>query len=184
MSVLRPKLLAISGGISPTSYNRNILNFLQTKYHSKCEIQIYDDIEKFPFFISGISLENSPEIIKSFLRKVNEVDGILICSPEYVYSIPGVLKNALEWVVSSVVFTNKPTAIITAASVGEKAHESLQLILKTIGAKLSDETSLLISGVKGKVSTDGQITDSETNEVLERMMNLFISNLLRGSNQI
>lgn len=175
----KPKLLAISGGISSTSYNKKILHTLKQNYKEDCEMIMYDRISEFPFFASGISDEETPEIVKSFLREVENADGILICSPEYVFSIPGVLKNAIEWAVSSVVFTDKPVALITAASVGEKAHESLLLVLKTIGAKLSEETNLLISGVKGKVSTEGQITDEPTKDAVKNLMGIFLKSLVK-----
>ncbi|MBM9549063.1 NAD(P)H-dependent oxidoreductase [Leptospira sp. 201903074] len=173
----KTKILAISGGISPTSYNKKILQTLQNSFSEECEFKIYDEIEKFPFFASGISDEETPMVIKDFLNKIQIADGVFICSPEYVFSIPGVLKNALEWAVSSVVFTDKPVALITAASVGEKAHESLLLVLKTIGAKLSEETNLLISGVKGKVSLDGQITDEPTKLAIKNLMDVFLNSL-------
>ncbi|MCW7480735.1 NADPH-dependent FMN reductase [Leptospira kanakyensis] len=173
----KPLILALSGGISSTSYNRKILQTIKDHFSNDCEINIYEGIVYFPFFLSGISDENTPVIIKDFLKEIQSADGILICSPEYVFSIPGVLKNALEWAVSSVVFTDKPVALITAASVGEKAHESLLLVLKTIGAKLSEETNLLISGVKGKVTLDGQITDKITKQSVENLMAQFINSL-------
>lgn len=177
----KPKVLAISGGISSSSYNKKILNALKHNYADDCEIMMYDEIANFPFFASGISDEETPEIVKTFLKEVENADGILICSPEYVFSIPGVLKNAIEWAVSSVVFTDKPVALITAASVGEKAHESLLLVLKTIGAKLSEKTNLLISGVKGKVSIDGEITDLPTKQSVNNLMVQFINSLKTNS---
>ncbi|TGL87506.1 NAD(P)H-dependent oxidoreductase [Leptospira congkakensis] len=177
MEIRKPSILAISGGISSTSYNRKILQTIKDNFSNECEINIYDGIVNFPFFLSGISEEETPLIIKDFLKEIQSADGILICSPEYVFSIPGVLKNALEWAVYSVVFTDKPVALITAASVGEKAHESLLLILKTIGAKLSEETNLLISGVKGKVSVDGKITDETTKQSVGNLMAQFINSL-------
>ncbi|MCW7461587.1 NADPH-dependent FMN reductase [Leptospira limi] len=173
----KPVILAITGGISLTSYNRKILNTLKVNYKLTCDMTIYDEIIRFPFFDSGISEEGTPDIIKEFLGEVKRADGILICSPEYVFSIPGVLKNALEWAVSSVVFTDKPVAVITAASVGQKAHESLLLVLKTIGAKLTDDTSLLISGVKGKVSLEGEICDEETDIALQNLMHSFLESI-------
>ncbi|MCG6143411.1 NADPH-dependent FMN reductase [Leptospira bandrabouensis] len=177
----KPKILAISGGISFSSYNKKILQTLKAEYSKDCEIVIYDQISNFPFFASGISDSDIPEIVKSFLKEIENADGILLCSPEYVFSMPGVLKNALEWAVSSVVFTDKPVALITAASVGEKAHESLLLVLKTIGAKLSEKTSLLISGVKGKVSVDGEITDEVTKQSVKDLMVQFIDSLKMNS---
>lgn len=173
----KPKILAISGGISPTSYNKKILHTLEREFSENCDLIVYEGISDFPFFLSGIAEEETPKVIKDFLNKIQNADGILICSPEYVFSIPGVLKNALEWAVSSVVFTDKPVALITAASVGEKAHESLLLVLKTIGAKLSEDTNLLISGVKGKVAVDGQIIDPSTKQLIQNLMYSFLNSL-------
>ncbi|XDD47051.1 NADPH-dependent FMN reductase [Leptospira sp. WS39.C2] len=177
MEVLKPKILAISGGISSTSYNRKIITRLKIEFSEVCDILINDDIVNFPFFDSGISEEETPNSVKLFLEKVKDADAVLICSPEYVYSIPGVLKNALEWSVASVVFTDKPVALITAATVGNKAHESLILILKTIGAKLTDKTNLLVSGVKGKISADGQFIDDETKRSIYSLMQGLLENI-------
>ncbi|TGL44777.1 NADPH-dependent FMN reductase [Leptospira perdikensis] len=173
----KPKILAISGGISSTSYNKKILLTLKRDFSEDCDINVYEAIADLPFFLSGIKEEETPKVVKGFLNEIVNADGVLVCSPEYVFSIPGVLKNALEWAVSSVVFTDKPVALITAASVGEKAHESLLLVLKTIGANLSVETNLLISGVKGKVSVDGEIIDPSTKQSIQNLMAVFINSL-------
>ena len=71
-----------------------------------------------------------------FRKSIEEADAVLICTPEYVFSLPGILKNALEWTVSTTVFSDKPTALLTASSSGEKAHESLLLVMKTLGLSL------------------------------------------------
>jgi len=59
-------------------------------------------------------------------------------------------------------FTDKPSAIIVASASGEKAFESLTLILKTIGAKIDEQSRLLIKGAKGKVGEEGELTDRDT----------------------
>lgn len=63
--------------------------------------------------------------------------------------------------VSTIVFTDKPTALITASASGEKAHEDLKLIMRTLGATFNQQTQVLIQGVKGKLEGDN-ITDEET----------------------
>jgi NAD(P)H-dependent FMN reductase len=57
----------------------------------------------------------------AFRKKIEDADGVLICTPEYVYSLPGSLKNAVEWMVSTTLFTDKPAALITAASSGTES---------------------------------------------------------------
>lgn len=87
---------------------------------------------------------------------------------------PNRLKNAVEWCVSTVVFSNKPIGIITASASGEKGHEELKLIMKTIQARFTEETSLLIQGVKGKVDKEGAIKDQDTENKLKLFVREFI----------
>jgi chromate reductase len=75
--------------------------------------------------------------------------------------------------VATTIFTDKPVGVITASANGEKAHEELQLITKTLGARLSEETSLLIQGIKGKIDARGQFTDEKTKDAFERFVDSF-----------
>ncbi len=59
--------------------------------------------------------------VTGWRRQLAEADGVLICSPEYAFGIPGALKNAIDWTVRSGDLVNKPLALITAASGGDKA---------------------------------------------------------------
>ena len=107
------------------------------------------------------------------LRSIAAADGVVICTPEYVFSLPGSLKNAIEWTVSTTVFSNKPVAIITASGLGEKAHEALQLIMKTIEATMLPSTQLLIQGARTKLNDSGEIVDEailkKTKELIEAL---------------
>ena len=85
----------------------------------------------------------------------------------------GTLKNAIDWTVSSADFYRKPTAIITASSVGEKGHASLLETLNVIDANISDETQLLISHAKLKVSNEYKITDAKTLLEVEMLIGAF-----------
>ncbi|MEP6923759.1 MAG: NAD(P)H-dependent oxidoreductase, partial [Pyrinomonadaceae bacterium] len=92
---------------------------------------------------------------------------------EYVFSVPGALKNAIEWTVSSGEFMNKPTALITASGLGEKAHESLLLILKTLEANIGENAALLISHARTKLNTEGIVSDAATVEALKLLIESF-----------
>lgn len=105
---------------------------------------MYEEINSLPHFNPDLSTDR-PAVVNNFLQRIAQADAVIICSPEYVFSIPGTLKNALEWTVSSVVFTDKPVCLIVAATGGEKAFESLNLIMTTLGAKISEKGKLLIS---------------------------------------
>jgi NAD(P)H-dependent FMN reductase len=173
----KKKLVAICGSISAHSANLSILQYLSELFSDKLEFEIYSELSLLPHFNPDLDKENAPPIVEALRTKVKNADGVLICTPEYVFSLPGVLKNALEWSVSTTVFFEKPVTLITASASGVKAHESLQLIMETIGADLRKDTQLLIQGAKGKVKSNGEISDEGTIQKLKDLAVAFQSHL-------
>jgi NAD(P)H-dependent FMN reductase len=72
-----------------------------------------------PHFDPELSTDNPPKIIVEFRTAIEKADGILICTPEYVFIIPSGL-NAIEWCVSTTVFSDKPVGLITASADGRR----------------------------------------------------------------
>jgi chromate reductase len=105
---------------------------------------------------------SAPEAVQQFRKQLEQVDAVLICTPEYAIGVPGTLKNAIDWTVSSMHFSRKPVALITAGTSGHKAHQSLLGTLLIIESRISEDTKLVISGVKTKVNEQGVITDEGT----------------------
>lgn len=157
--MLKKHILAICGSTRHESINLTLLQMLAEHYAEGFEIQLFDGIDKLPHFNPDLDKQNPPTIVTEFRELIANSDGVIICTPEYVFSLPGTLKNALDWTVSSVVFSDKPVALITAAMSGEKAHESLCLIMRTVGAKFSEQSQLLISGARSKVDKNGRLND-------------------------
>lgn len=137
------------------------------------EFEVYDDLSILPHFNTQFTDNGVPTDVVKFRDAVASANGVLICTPEYVFSIPSRLKNALEWCVSTVVFSGKPTGIITASASGVEGHEELQLIMRTVQADFNEDTTLLIQGIKGKVNSDKEITHQVTKESLERFVQSF-----------
>jgi chromate reductase, NAD(P)H dehydrogenase (quinone) len=170
MSPARKRIFAIIGSASHNSSNHKLVDFFihQTKPHF--EVTIADDLKTLPHFDPELSTDNPPKEIIEFRNYIESADAILISTPEYVFSIPSGLKNAIEWCIATTVFTDKPVGIITASAHGQKGHEELQLIMTTIMAKFNAETTLLIQGVKGKVNSEGQVTDDKTLAALQNFI--------------
>lgn len=166
----KKKIFAIIGSASDNSSNLRLVEQIVLKTNNLFSWEIFDKLRKLPHFNPEQSVNNTPEIILDVREKINQADGILICTPEYVFSIPSGLKNLIEWCVSTTVFSRKPTALITASALGIKGHEELQLLMKTIEASFTDKTSLLIHGIKGKITLDGEISDRATKEAVENLL--------------
>jgi chromate reductase, NAD(P)H dehydrogenase (quinone) len=171
------KILAICGSIRENSSNHAIIEEIARTIPSHVTFELYDEMASIPAFDGR---EDEPESVKQYKNKIQEADGILICTPEYAFGVPGALKNSLDWTVSSVVFIDKPVALITASSVGDKAHEALQHTLTAISAKLRPETTLLIPFVRAKVK-EGKIVDDETKQAVDNVVNALLKELTDGN---
>jgi len=162
----KKNILIIIGSASKNSANQKLVSNFATLTSNEYHFKIYDDLKILPHFDPELSLDDPPKIIIEFRNDIEKADGILICTPEYVFSIPSGLKNAIEWCVATTVFSDKPIGLITASSDGQKGHEELQLIMKTVSAKFTNETTLLIQGIKAKMNENGEVIDPKTKDDL------------------
>ncbi len=168
--MIKKKILAISGSTREKSTNLNLIYAIKELSKEIFEIEIFNDIAGLPQFNPDIDIDPAPQAVSVFRKKVKQADGILICTPEYAMGVPGTLKNAIDWTVSSAEFSKKTVALITASSMGEKAHISLLETLKIIESNITDDTQLLISFAKTKINSDAVITDNETLEQVKKLI--------------
>lgn len=168
-------IFAISGSLREGSSNHSILQFLARIIPTEDNYTIYDRLRDIPAFDPGIDTDSLPAPVADFREKLSQADGIIICTPEYAFGVPGALKNALDWTVSSGSFSGKPTALITASTGGENAHEAMIKILGAIDAKLVPETKLLIQFVRSKINASGNVTDPDTNQKLKTLIDTFMN---------
>jgi len=168
------KIFAISGSLRAGSSNHIILEYLQTLAPPAFNYFIYDGIPGIPAFDPGLDNEHPPKSVIQLREHIASADAIIVCTPEYAYGVPGALKNALDWTVSSGSFSGKPTALITASTGGENAHEAMIKILGAIDAKLTPETTLLLSFIRTKIA-NGQITDETTIEKLKHVFGYILN---------
>lgn len=167
------KIFAINGSASADSSNEKLLLNFASVTQDIFRVKIFNQLKSLPHFDPILSIENPPEEVIHFRKEIEQADGVIICTPEYIFSIPSGLKNAMEWCVSTTVFSDKPMGIITASAHGQKGHEELQLIMKTVMAKFSEENTLLIQGIKGKINKEGKITDEKTFQQLQKFVDSY-----------
>ena len=173
--MLSKKILCISGSTREGSTCVAILNTIAMKFSERANFEIYSRLDSMPHFDPDAEDSYLPEEVVHFRNAVENTDAVIICTPEYVFSLPAVLKNALEWSVASTVFSDKPTAMIVASTAGEKTFESLTLILKTIQAKLDDTCKLHLKGVRSKIQSDNALTDATMLQNIDGVVNALFS---------
>ena len=120
---------------------------------------------------------NSSVPVQELRQLLASVQGVIICTPEYAFGVPGSLKNALDWTVSSGEFTNKPVAVITASLGGEKAHVALLQIFTALSSKIADGATLLIPFIRTKLNSKGEVSDPQTLESLHDVLKAFLKSI-------
>ena len=165
------KIMGISGSLRTNSSATMVLKQIAMLLPSSIEFNIYNGLGELPHFNDA---EDEPATVKQFKNLVAAADGIFICSPEYAFGVPGTLKNALDWTVSSGELTYKPVALITAASIGKNAHAALLLILSALTAKVAEEATLVIPFVRAKLNENGEIKDAATLDAVKKVINAFL----------
>ncbi|MBK8390082.1 MAG: NAD(P)H-dependent oxidoreductase [Saprospiraceae bacterium] len=164
-------ILAICGSTRAQSTNLSLIKAIKHLFLEQLEIEIYSGLSELPHFNPDL---NDTKEVSLFKDKIKAASGVLICTPEYAMGVPGSLKNALDWTVASMEFSQKPVLLITASSSGEKAHTSLLETLKVIEAIIPEECQLLISYAKTKIKND-EITDDITHSKVVTAVNAFTS---------
>lgn len=161
------KILAISGSLRSSSSNSLIVRAIGNLVPGYVDYIIYDKLGELPHFNDAAEI---PASLKDWKEQIAAADGVLICSPEYAFGVPGSLKNALDWTVSSGEFVNKPVALITASTSGEKAHASLLNTLSALSAQVVEDGTLLIPYIRSKLDDKDGIADKATLKLISTVV--------------
>jgi len=165
------KILALPGSLRAKSSSHIVLEATAKLLSPSTTFSVYDGIASLPHFDDP---EVDPETVLDFRKQLQEADAIIICTPEYAFGIPGALKNALDWTVGSGEFVNKPVALITASSSGEKGHAAMLQVLTALSANVPTTSAVLIPFVRAKIK-DGKVYDLETIATLQGVVDSLIN---------
>jgi chromate reductase len=169
----KKNIFIIIGSAGKNSANEKLIDIFSSLTKDVFNVIVFQNLKSLPHFDPELSTDDPPKEIIEFRSQIEKADGIIICTPEYIFSIPSGLKNALEWCVATTIFSGKIVGLITASASGQKGHEDFQLIMKTLMTKFTTETTLLIQGAKGKISEQGQISDVKTKEAFLKFIETF-----------
>ena len=137
------KVLGISGSLRQGSYNTQLLRAAADLLPPGAELEIFEGLRDVPAYVQG--QEESPASVRRLKRALRDADAVLIATPEYNHSIPGALKNALDWVSRPLAgnpMMGKP-ALVIGASTGMFgavwAQAETRKVLGALGARVIDE---------------------------------------------
>jgi chromate reductase, NAD(P)H dehydrogenase (quinone) len=172
------KILAISGSLRTNSSNTSLLRAMMALAPDRVKIDIYAGIGDLPHFNPELDDDLALASVQHWRDRLQAADAILFCTPEYAHGIPGVLKNALDWIVSSGEFMHKPTAVISASPApdgGSKANAALVQTLRVMMANIPADTILCIPAVSAKLTDRAEIGDPQTASSLRSLLATLIA---------
>ena len=138
------RILAISGSLRTASSNTAVLQAAQRLAPAGMEVVLYDGLGRLPHFNPDLDQAEPPSPVRALRRHIGQCDGLLICCPEYAHGVPGVMKNALDWLVASVEFPGKPVALINASPHARHAQAQLRETLSVMGARLIEPACIAL----------------------------------------
>lgn len=171
------RLLAVSGSLRSGSFNTALLRAAQGLLPEGITVELYEGLGGLPHFNPDLDVDPPPPQVADLRGRIAQADGVLVCSPEYAHGVPGSLKNALDWIVSSGEFTNKPTMLINASPAftgASIAQANLLEILQVMGANLPDSATFSVPGVSRKVGSNGAL-DPETASAYREALLAFLA---------
>ncbi|MBX2981904.1 MAG: NAD(P)H-dependent oxidoreductase [Flavobacteriales bacterium] len=175
-------ILVINGSTRAASTNGLFIKAIVKLTGDRAHFTLYPSVADLPPFNPDLDMEPAAAEVANFRAMLASSDRVLICTPEYAMGVPGTLKNALDWTVSSADFRLKPVMLVTASLSGEKAHASLLETLKVIEAVVAPETSVLVQFARTKVNAEGLITDPETRNAIGNALDSFLGDPCASSN--
>jgi chromate reductase len=178
------KILGFAGSLRKDSYNKALLRAALELVPEGVELDIFD-LDGIPPF--NQDLENEPvEKVRKFKERIRAADAILIATPEYNYSIPGVLKNAIDSASrphGDNAFEHKPVAVMGASTgmIGTaRAQYHLRQCFVFLGCFALNHPEVMVSFAPEKIDKDGQVKDQKTRELIGQLL----ENLVTWTNRL
>jgi chromate reductase len=181
------KILAFAGSLRKISYNKALVRAAVELSPEDVKIEVFD-LEGIPPFNQD-NENNQPPRVAEFKQKIRDADALLIASPEYNYSIPGVLKNAIDWASrpkQGNPFEGKPVALMSA-SIGRLGGARAQYHLRQCFVFLNmypiNRPEVMLPFAKDHIDADGKLTNEETRTLIRQLIEALIelTNKLKGS---
>ena len=174
------RILAISGSLRGDSHNTALLRALREEAPEGVEVELWHGLREIPPYDADEDLVPGPASVDAFRDLIREVDAVFFATPEYNSSIPGALKNALDWAsrpMATNAFRNKPVAVIgssAGAFGGVWAAAELRKVLGAMGARVT-EAEMAVGHAHEKLDDDGRLADDIVREELRVSLGMLLA---------
>ena len=174
------KVLGISGSLRRESYNTSLLRSAAELFDEDVEFVLWDGLKAVPPYDADDDTENAPAAVAAMRSAIAGADAVLFATPEYNSSIPGQLKNGLDWVsrpLATNALRNKPVAVVgaSAGAFGAVwAQADLRKVLSAIGARVVDG-EVAVGHAPTRFNEQGRLIDDDLREQLAEVVHVLVA---------
>lgn len=167
------KILGFGGSLRQGSFSRTLLEAGLELCPKDAEYEVYTKLSEIPPFNQDLE-QDMPEVVLDLKKKIKAADAILISTPEYNYSIPGYLKNAIDWAsrpYGQSAWDGKPVAIISHGGMvgGSRSQYHLRQVFVFLNMHPLNKPEVMVPGASEKIK-DGKLIDDHTREKIRELM--------------
>ena len=173
------KILAFAGSLRKGSFNKALVRVAVEVAPQNVSMEVFD-LEGIPPF--NQDLENTPpQRVKEFKEKIRDADALMIATPEYNYSVPGVLKNALDWAsrpYTQNVLAGKTVAVMSASTGrfgGARAQYHLRQSFVRLNMHTVNQPEVMLSSAAENVDANGRLTNEETRTLIKQLIEALVA---------
>jgi chromate reductase len=177
------QILAISGSLRAASTNTTLLKAAATLAPANVSLVVYDGLAELPPFNPDLDNEPPTAAVARFRTQLRNSVAVIFSTPEYAHGVPGVLKNALDWIVASGELYKKPVAIFSASLRGGYAQSSLVETLTVMTASIVPEACTAVLLRSGNPDILGIQADPAVSKALRSALLRFVA-AIRHSRRI
>ncbi|MFG6469260.1 NADPH-dependent FMN reductase [Roseateles sp. BYS87W] len=174
-------LIALSGALRQGSYNTALLRAAAALAPQGVTVEVRT-LHGIPLYDGDLEAQGMPEAVTTLREAIHAADGLLMATPEYNNSMPGVLKNGLDWLSrpsgeGAKLFGGKPTAVLGATPGGfgtVQAQDALLSVLRAFGNDFWMGGRLMVSRANTVFDADGQLIDDKVRAQLQQFVEGFV----------
>jgi chromate reductase len=171
-------ILGFAGSLRKGSFNKALLRAALELAPAEAKVERFD-LEGIPLFNQDLESQ-PPQRVKEFKQKIKAADAILIATPEYNYSIPGALKNAIDWAsrpYGDNSLEGKPVAIMSASGGmlgGSRAQYQLRQTLVALDMHPLNRPEVMVASAHEKIDQNGKVTEAKTREKIKELLEALV----------
>ena len=166
------RILGLSGSLREKSYNTALLTAVASLAPDSVDYVFFKRLGELPLFNPDVEA-NEMLAVKILKAEVAKADGLIIASPEYARGISGVMKNALDWLVSGEEFPDKPIALFNASPRSKQAQSALRTVIRTMSGNIIERASIAVPLLGSNLDATGIVKNPDIAKAVKHAMDVF-----------